>query len=41
MVLGLELDGGKWLADVGFGGLGLIEPMPLTDGASSHQGGLT
>src|SRR5205085_12561909 len=27
-------------ADVGFGGLGLLEPMPLADGATSMQGGL-
>ena len=33
-------DRGIWLADVGFGGLGLLEPMPLGDGASSEQGGL-
>jgi len=29
-----------WLADVGFGGLGLLEPIPLRDGASSLQGGI-
>jgi N-hydroxyarylamine O-acetyltransferase len=29
-----------WLADVGFGGIGLLEPMPLRDGAFSEQGGL-
>jgi N-hydroxyarylamine O-acetyltransferase len=29
-----------WLADVGFGALGLLEPIPLRDGASSTQGGL-
>ena len=28
------------LADVGFGGLGLLEPIPLRDGATSMQGGL-
>lgn len=33
--------GDVWLADVGFGGIGLIEPMPLQDGASVEQGGLT
>ncbi|MBI3492627.1 MAG: arylamine N-acetyltransferase [Acidobacteria bacterium] len=33
--------GDAWLADVGFGGIGLLEPMPLRDGASSEQGGLT
>ena len=41
MLLSLEVDGGPWLADVGFGGFGLLEPLPLADGASSHQGGLT
>jgi N-hydroxyarylamine O-acetyltransferase len=40
MVLRLSLDGEPWLADVGFGGLGLLEPMPLRDGAESVQGGL-
>jgi N-hydroxyarylamine O-acetyltransferase len=29
-----------WLADVGFGALGLLEPIPLKDGASAKQGGL-
>ena len=28
------------LCDVGFGGLGLLEPMPLVDGASEVQGGI-
>jgi N-hydroxyarylamine O-acetyltransferase len=28
-----------WLADVGFGAIGLLEPMPLRDGATSIQGG--
>jgi N-hydroxyarylamine O-acetyltransferase len=28
------------LADVGFGGIGLLEPIPLRDGATSVQGGL-
>src|SRR6185503_10443014 len=28
-----------WMADVGFGSIGLIEPMPLRDGATSNQGG--
>jgi len=39
MVLRVPLDGEVWLADVGFGALGLVEPMPLADGASSPQGG--
>jgi N-hydroxyarylamine O-acetyltransferase len=29
-----------WLADVGFGGLGLLEPIELREGATSLQGGL-
>jgi N-hydroxyarylamine O-acetyltransferase len=29
-----------WLADVGFGALGLLEPIPLRDGASAEQLGL-
>src|SRR5437773_4659205 len=41
MVLLLVIDGEPWLADVGFGGLGLLEPMPLADGATSQQSGLT
>src|SRR5216684_7221354 len=41
MVLRLPIGGDVWLADVGFGGLGLLEPMPLRDGATSTQGGLT
>jgi N-hydroxyarylamine O-acetyltransferase len=42
MVLRVAHVGGDvWLADVGFGGIGLLEPMPLHDGASVEQGGLT
>ena len=41
MVLRLPIDGAPWLADVGFGGLGLLEPIPLRHGAASMQGGLT
>ena len=33
-------DADCWLADVGFGGLGLLEPIRLHDGASAVQGGL-
>src|SRR5262245_43180650 len=29
-----------WLADVGFGAVGLVEPIPLRDGASGAQRGL-
>ena len=39
MVLRVPIDGDPWLADVGFGGLGLLEPIPLRDGAVSDQGG--
>ena len=39
MVLRLEVDGEPWLADVGFGCAGLVEPMPLRDGATVGQGG--
>jgi N-hydroxyarylamine O-acetyltransferase len=39
MVLRVALDGIVWLADVGFGGLGLLEPIPLADGTTSAQGG--
>lgn len=41
MVLRLEIGGEIWLADVGFGGAGLLEPMPLRDGAIAEQDGLT
>jgi N-hydroxyarylamine O-acetyltransferase len=41
MVLRVPIDGELWLADVGFGGLGLLEPIPLRDGATSHQVELT
>lgn len=30
-----------WLADVGFGAVGLVEPIPLEEGATSTQRGLT
>jgi N-hydroxyarylamine O-acetyltransferase len=30
----------RWLCDVGFGGLGLLEPIELRDGARAVQGGL-
>lgn len=40
MVLRVLIDDVPWLADVGFGGLGLLEPIPLRDGVESMQGGL-
>jgi len=39
MVLRIALDGGVWLADVGFGAMGLLEPLPFRDGATADQGG--
>jgi N-hydroxyarylamine O-acetyltransferase len=41
MLLLVTLGGERWIADVGFGAAGLLEPMPLEDGATSEQGGLT
>jgi len=41
MVLRVPIDGGVWLADVGFGAMGLLDPIPLHDGATSAQGGFT
>jgi len=40
MVLRVAVGDEVWLADVGFGGVGLLEPIPLRSGASSMQGGL-
>jgi N-hydroxyarylamine O-acetyltransferase len=41
MVLRLMIDGAPWLADVGFGGFGLLEPIPIAERASADQGGAT
>jgi N-hydroxyarylamine O-acetyltransferase len=41
MVLRVIVDGEPWLADVGFGAVGLLEPMPLREGAAPPQVGLT
>ncbi|HKB10147.1 MAG TPA: arylamine N-acetyltransferase [Vicinamibacterales bacterium] len=41
MVLRIALGREVWLADVGFGALGLLEPLPLRDGATATQGGFT
>ena len=38
MALKVEADGKSWLADVGFGGWGLLEPIALVDGEESKQG---
>jgi N-hydroxyarylamine O-acetyltransferase len=40
MVLRVPIGDDVWLADVGFGGVGLLEPIPLRSGATSIQGGL-
>ncbi len=39
MLLWVEAEGIDWLADVGFGGEGLLEPMPLADGAVTAAAG--
>jgi N-hydroxyarylamine O-acetyltransferase len=39
MVLRVRVDGNDWLADVGFGGDGLLEPIAL-DGGTTVQGGV-
>jgi len=41
MLLRLTIDGEPWIADVGFGGIGLLEPIPLRAGEESTQGGVT
>jgi N-hydroxyarylamine O-acetyltransferase len=40
MVLKVPADGAVWLADVGFGGIGLLEPIPLRGGAVAEQAGI-
>ena len=40
MLLRVEVDGRPWLADVGFGGEGLLEPIPLQDGVRVAQDGI-
>ena len=37
MLLLVQADGAEWLTDVGFGGEGLLLPVPLQPGAVSHQ----
>lgn len=41
MLLAVRAGGSWWLADVGFGADGLVEPVPLEDGATSQQGAWT
>jgi N-hydroxyarylamine O-acetyltransferase len=37
MLLRVEADGESWLADVGFGGDGLLQPLPLSVGRENQQ----
>ncbi len=37
MVLAVDVDGRRWLADVGFGGDGPLEPVPFDPGPSDHD----
>ena len=39
MVLSVSIDGEPWLADVGFGAAGTLEPLPLREGGRSTQSG--
>jgi N-hydroxyarylamine O-acetyltransferase len=39
MLLQVQAEGRSWLADVGFGGSGLLEPLPLASGAVFRQHG--
>jgi N-hydroxyarylamine O-acetyltransferase len=41
MVLRVVVAGEPWLADVGFGGFGLLEPLPLAEGATIDESGVT
>ncbi|MEU7583084.1 arylamine N-acetyltransferase [Streptomyces sp. NPDC041068] len=38
MLLKVEVDGELWQCDVGFGGDGLLEPIPMRAGAEARQG---
>ncbi|MEU7075424.1 arylamine N-acetyltransferase [Streptomyces narbonensis] len=40
-LLVVQVEGEQWLADVGFGWQGPLEPVPLRDGARVEQGGWT
>jgi N-hydroxyarylamine O-acetyltransferase len=41
MFLLVDLDGEKWIADVGFGAEGPLEPLPLRDGMQAEQASIT
>ena len=38
MLLKVGADGASWICDVGFGGWGLLEPIPLLEGVDHPQG---
>jgi N-hydroxyarylamine O-acetyltransferase len=40
MLLRVDIDGASWIADVGFGGEGPLEPLPLIDGTRVTQNGI-
>lgn len=40
MLLRVDVDGRPWLADVGFGGEGPLEPIPLAEGTRVTQDGI-
>jgi N-hydroxyarylamine O-acetyltransferase len=40
MLLRVLIDGQPWIADVGFGASGLLEPVRLHDSSESEQGGI-
>ena len=41
LLLRVVIDDQPWIADVGFGGEGLLEPLPLVDGLRVEQSGIT
>ena len=41
LLLRVEIDGRPWLADVGFGAEGILEPIPIVDGARDVQAGIS
>ena len=40
LVVRVEIDGTRWLADVGFGGEGILEPVPIAEGTRVVQSGI-
>ncbi|HEX6161262.1 MAG TPA: arylamine N-acetyltransferase, partial [Thermoanaerobaculia bacterium] len=40
MLLRVDIDGSPWIADVGFGAEGPLEPIPLQEGARVEQDGI-